>query len=287
MQHVVQHHVYTNDEDDVDLYHFLPVCRTSPLTGWTSAFKLQWLSIFAVLPTTVGHLMFVVPLDLLTGQVDAITGTKRYQQCQNLEDFVARHRPVIWLELVGCFLFLAVNLVVQGPLAGLPRLFLCYSFASWFFIVITQGAHLQDPCHFEKSTYSSWAKRQAATSVNFYPDSTIWCFLTGGLNVQSLHHVVPVVGNSHYTDLYPKYKEVCRKHGIELKEANSVTEFFWGFLDWVKELASEERHHESRSSEVELKEKEQAKSTVAAKRNKVVSLQSKVSDLAAVAATAG
>eukprot|EP00418_Pyrodinium_bahamense_P093825 CAMPEP_0179046714 /NCGR_PEP_ID=MMETSP0796-20121207/18827_1 /TAXON_ID=73915 /ORGANISM="Pyrodinium bahamense, Strain pbaha01" /LENGTH=118 /DNA_ID=CAMNT_0020743143 /DNA_START=18 /DNA_END=370 /DNA_ORIENTATION=+ len=39
LQHVVQHHIYTNDEDDVDLYHFLPVCRASKLTSWAPQFR--------------------------------------------------------------------------------------------------------------------------------------------------------------------------------------------------------------------------------------------------------
>merc|ERR1712232_162050 len=55
IQHVVQHHVYTNDDDDVDLYHFLPVCRVSRITNWAKQYGLQWLSVFFVLPPTVGH----------------------------------------------------------------------------------------------------------------------------------------------------------------------------------------------------------------------------------------
>ena len=40
-------------------------------------------------PSTVCHLLFVVPLDLLTGHIDPITGKKRYAQCENVEDLVA------------------------------------------------------------------------------------------------------------------------------------------------------------------------------------------------------
>lgn len=240
IQHVVQHHVYTNDEDDVDLYHFLPVVRTSRLTGWVKTFAMQWLSIFFVLPTSVGHLMFVVPSDLLSGQLDAITGKRRYDQCENLEDFVARHRLTIWLEFLFCFGWIVLNVYFQG-LTAAPRLIVAFMLSSWLFIVVTQGAHLQEPCHVKKGDFNkSWAMRQTATSVNFRPDSLFWNIATGGLNMQSLHHVVPVVGSSHLMDLYPKYKVICQKHGVDLKEASSIVTFFGGFLSWICELAKED-----------------------------------------------
>jgi len=237
IQHVVQHHVYTNDTDDVDLYHFLPVCRTTRITGWATQFALQMLSIFLVIPTTAGHLFFVVPLDLLTGQLDAITGTKRYNQCQNLEDFIARRRTLIWCELVLAMVFPAASVATWGFFEGFQRCFLVFSVGSWLFIIATQGAHLQEECMIGKED-KSWAKRQSLSSLNFKPESVLWRVLTGGLNTQSLHHVAPGVGSSHFTDLWPKYKAICEKHGVELQEVGSIFEFFLGFLRWVRELAS-------------------------------------------------
>jgi len=242
IQHVVQHHVYTNDEDDVDLYHFLPVCRTSRFTRWASPFTLQWLSIFAVLPTAVGHLLFIVPVDLLSGQLDAITGTKRYSQCQNLEDLVSRTKRSIGIEFLLCLAFPVLSMYMLGAVEGLRRISLVYSIASYLFIICTQGAHLQGDCMLGKGPeVRSWAKRQAATSINFRPDSYFWLVFTGGLNMQSLHHVAPGISSSHFMELYPKYKKVCEKHGVELKEANNMFEFFRGFLGWIHELAQKEQ----------------------------------------------
>mmetsp|Transcript_90924 Transcript_90924/g.211564 ORF Transcript_90924/g.211564 Transcript_90924/m.211564 type:complete len:523 (+) Transcript_90924:140-1708(+) len=239
LQHVIQHHVYTNDEDDVDLYHFLPICRTSQITQWTTRFSFQWLTIFALLPTTVGHLMFTVPVDLLSGQVDLVTGTKRYSQCQNLGDFVARFRSHIVLEWVACVAFFGLSVYMQG-FWGMRRLFMVYSISSYLFIINTQGAHLQGACMVGKEgQYKSWAKRQTATSVNFHPDSYLWLLFTGGLNLQSLHHVAPCVGSSHFIDLYPEYKKLCQKHGVHVKEVKNIFEFFQGFLMWIRELARE------------------------------------------------
>merc|ERR1719162_1897225 len=100
IQHIVQHHVYTNDEDDVDLYHFLPVCRCSRFSKWCPTFALQWLSVFLALPTSVCHLSFVVPLDLLTRYIDPVTKTRRYEQCENVSDLVAGVKYALVIEFV-------------------------------------------------------------------------------------------------------------------------------------------------------------------------------------------
>merc|ERR1719375_1226503 len=79
IQHIVQHHIYTNDEPDVDLYHFLPICRTSRLSKFCPQFAYQWLAVWMALPTSVCHLLYVVPMDLLTGYIDPVTNTRRYE----------------------------------------------------------------------------------------------------------------------------------------------------------------------------------------------------------------
>jgi len=237
IQHVVQHHVYTNDEDDVDLYHFLPVCRVTRLTKFAKVFKLQWVLVFWVLPTSVAHLLYVVPMDLLSGCVDAVTGTRRYQQCENLEDLVERNQHVIWTELLLCLSWVAVNLSYSGVMTGLWRVYVSYSLASYIFVIFTQGAHLQEKCMVGKDD-PSWAKRQARTSVNFGAKSQFWNLCSGGLNLQSIHHVVPIIGSCHLVELYPRFKKVCAKHNVSLHETNLLG-FFGGFVMWIRELASE------------------------------------------------
>mmetsp|Transcript_65691 Transcript_65691/g.140485 ORF Transcript_65691/g.140485 Transcript_65691/m.140485 type:complete len:531 (-) Transcript_65691:343-1935(-) len=240
VQHVVQHHVYTNDEDDVDLYHFLPVVRTSAITKFSNRFKLQWLSVFFVLPTTVGHLMFIVPMDLLSGGLDMITGEKRYSQCRGLEDTVSRYSGRIWAEFAFCLSWWILAIFNFGVLEGSRRAILTYAISSAWFICVTQGAHLQKECMVDHGD-KSWAKRQSRTSLNFCCDSTFWLILTGGLNMQSLHHVVPPIGSSHFADMWPAYKKVCEKHGVHVKEAKGPWDFIKGFMRWIAELAEEEK----------------------------------------------
>lgn len=242
IQHIVQHHVYTNDEPDVDLYHFLPVARTTRFSKYIPAFSWQWLTVWLALPTSVVHLLFVVPMDLLTGYMDPVTKTRRYEQCENVNDFVAYAYYGILIEFILSFSYIIVNFICHGFAKGLWFLAFTYTFSSVIFISVTQGAHLQERSQVdnkEKDDFS-WAKRQVSTAVNFKPDSIFWNFATGGLNVQALHHILPPVSASHLRDMYPKFREVCKKHNVELKESANIVEFFGGFLGWVSELSHED-----------------------------------------------
>ncbi len=52
--------------EDVDLFHFLPLCRASRvLSKFESQHRWQWWLMFLILPTTALHLTFAVPVDLL------------------------------------------------------------------------------------------------------------------------------------------------------------------------------------------------------------------------------
>jgi fatty acid desaturase len=251
IQHIVQHHVYTNDENDVDLYHFLPVARTSRFSKYCPQFAHQWALIYLALPTSVCHLLFVVPLDLLTAYIDPVTGTRRYEQCENVDDLVAGAKKSIILEFALSFMFPILIFAAHGPTKGFCWLAMSYSVASACFIFFTQGAHLQEECQLSlEDSDSSWAKRQVLTSVNVEPESLFWSLASGGLNMQALHHILPPISASHLRDMYPRFREVCAKHNVKLKESPGMLTFFQGFLAWVHELSkpdAEDTHASSKA----------------------------------------
>lgn len=94
-------------------------------------------------------------------------------------------------------------------------------------------------CH-DVGDETSWAKRQVMTAVSFKAESYLWLFLSGGLNMQGLHHLLPGIGSYHLIDMWPEFRKVCRKHGVDLKESPNVREFFGGFLNWIGDLSHEE-----------------------------------------------
>jgi fatty acid desaturase len=253
VEHVVQHHVYTNDEPDVDLYHFLPICRTTRLSRYMKIFKLQKILVWLALPTSVLHLSFVVPLDLLTRNIDAVTGTRRYEQCHNVDDLVAGCRKWLIAELTVSLGFSMIFFYAHGLFKGFAWLAISYSIASACFIGMTQGAHLQEECMVGKEFEDlSWAKRQVLTAINFEPQSFFWWQASGGLNVQGIHHVLPPISATHLRDMYPKFKILCEKHGVTVKEAPGWATFFGGFLAWIAELSRED---ESEQQDVSSKAK--------------------------------
>ena len=229
IQHVVQHHLFTNTVDDVDLYHFLPVIRMSRFTKFTETFKYQAYMFFVLIPAASVELLFVAPLELRSG-------AERYHQCQNLGDFAARKRGDLVGECLVMCLWVTANIYTHGMWVGWGRMIVSWTVLSYLFLVFTQGAHLHGACHGHHD--ESWAKRQVNAAVGFQPESGFWHFLSGGLNMQSLHHVLPGVASCHFRDMWPGFRAVCQKHGVHLKESSNVFLFFRGFLSWIHELSS-------------------------------------------------
>mmetsp|Transcript_21070 Transcript_21070/g.55448 ORF Transcript_21070/g.55448 Transcript_21070/m.55448 type:complete len:552 (-) Transcript_21070:212-1867(-) len=88
--------------------------------------------------------------------------------------------------------------------------------SSLCFMCVTQISHIQAETQEPAVTaMRDPFMRQAMTSMDYSPGSSIVQYLTGGLNLQSIHHMLPTVSLCHYHALYPKFLVVCRKHGCE------------------------------------------------------------------------
>jgi len=110
-----------------------------------------------------------------------------------------------------------------------------YTISSYLFSFFTQVSHLQEECHPDEKDMAkySFAQRQVVTSIDFAADSAMWGHISGGLNTQAIHHCFPSVSAMHLRELYPKFRKVCRKHGVQLKESPSLTEFVGGFIHFA------------------------------------------------------
>jgi hypothetical protein len=62
--------------------------------------------------------------------------------------------------------------------------------SSLIFMSITQVSHLQEVAQ-NDSNAEHWAKAQVAAALDYGHDSALTTFMTGGLNVQGLHHCLP------------------------------------------------------------------------------------------------
>ena len=116
--------------------------------------------------------------------------------------------------------------------------------ASVIFTLVTQVSHLQQECfepphaNAEADRHAAWYRRQVESSVDYHVGSDVCRILTGGVNVQSLHHLLPGLHPCHFTGFYPIYAHVARKHGLHVRVMPSFAAAFCGFLTLIRKNAS-------------------------------------------------
>lgn len=234
IQHVMSHHIHTNEENDVDLHHFEPVMILEKGRGSVNVI-LHAIRLTLLLSTAMLHLAVVVPYGLIFGQVDPANGHRMYDHMPSIR----AHRSVMKKSLIVEFACVVVFFIVcgyhHGFIKGVAIQMCNFLVVSYLFCLFTQVTHLQEDCFPSKEEMSkmSFAKRQIATSLDFATDSPFWGFVSGGLNAQAVHHLFPTVSSVHLRHLYPKFLQVCQKHGVEPKVANSFSSFIWGFISFA------------------------------------------------------
>lgn len=235
IQHVMSHHIYTNLEDnDVDLYHFDPVITLKKGVG-TVHVILHYIRLLFIMSSAIPHLLMVVPYGLLFGQVDPAHGHAQYDRVKSIEAHRAELRTDLVLEMLAQIVFWAISGYFNGFIKGVCIQLSVMVISSYLFSFFTQVSHLQEECHLDPKTVAqlSFAKRQVMTSIDFAADSAVWGHISGGLNTQAIHHCFPSVSAMHLRALYPAFRKVCRKHGVELKESPSLSEFVMGFVHFA------------------------------------------------------
>ena len=147
-----------------------------------------------------------------------------------------------WRGLVGVACFLAAVAFVSTPFVRFewPKAVAFslgpYVVTSAFFFTVTQISHVQEATQRDGSLDDDFFRVQARTSLDYAVNSELWRFLTGGLNVQSIHHVMPGVCSCHYTKLYPKFYALCSKHGCAPANAVGILEASYLHLKHVYDL---------------------------------------------------
>jgi len=111
--------------------------------------------------------------------------------------------------------------------------------SSLLFMVNTQISHIQDECQSASvATEPDYFKRQARTSMDYSVGSRVIGFLTGNLNVQSIHHTLPSIASAHYREMYPAFLEVCIKHGCEPQSCPTMAHAIYKHLTYIFRLGS-------------------------------------------------
>jgi fatty acid desaturase len=234
IQHIISHHCYTNhiDKDcDVD---FLPFIRNHYEQNKIKQSKTyNLITIFFVSCLTTFVLSVIHPLLSL------------FDKCHN----TVPNRNSILKEFSFQFIFqLLITLFYwfYPFIAGFsyPFIFVIIPqiIGSLIFFFISQISHINE----KSQLYSTnelrkmhWSKNMIFTSVDYCTHSFICYFLTGGLNMQSLHHLIPSVNSSRYYDLYPEFRKICKKYNYNVVELNSFTCALKNYFNYVLFLSTE------------------------------------------------
>lgn len=218
LQHNVSHHIHTNEIDkDIDLYHGAPVVRSHDEVPWVSSNALQPILVpFVHLFIATFSQIFIYPFAVLWKH-------PRLTKMVGMYDAFLKHStPNIILQLSISIIFAITPFLLFKWPKALAFFLIPYAISSILFMLVTQVSHLQEETQ-PKTVSENWMRQMVETSMDYSQDSAFWCLMTGGLNMQSIHHCVPAIDSSQLIELYPKFRAICQKHGVNINEVPT----FW------------------------------------------------------------
>lgn len=217
-QHVVQHHINTNDvHQDPDI-EGSPILRLNPIKDILEHQKMQHFYVF-----------ILIALFGFTTVVNAALGLwhgVRYTPMAKLVDSY-RKSELIWPAFFF-FRWLVLPAMSANPgaalLATAPLYIVAGYYLAFFFILSHnfEGAHMYDKS--QKPEGASFLRNQVLSSSNV---AGSWlCFINGGLNYQIEHHLFPRVQHTHYPLIAPVVKAFCDKKGIRYTHFPTILDNF-------------------------------------------------------------
>ena len=201
-QHVIGHHCFVNVlTKDPDLYHSPLYLRHTPNIRKNKYHMYQHILIWFLW-------LLAVPLGLVyTGFTKSIHG-KPYNKVVMLSKQLTKTSMYYELIFVILYMFI-IPYVYIGNIAFVIYPYMAYSF---LFMLCTQINHLTE----ESMEYNkNYFIHQIINSHNVAPQSALITLLTGGLNLQIEHHLMPSVCHFHLLKIQPKIRALCTKYNIK------------------------------------------------------------------------
>lgn len=210
-QHVIGHHVFTNDpQRDPDVRAAPRQLRQSPWFAWRPAHRrqkrtLRVMVLYSLITLTRNgvrdHLFHYS--GWVNGAVPLVIGTRRRRLLHVAGRLLVAASLFVW----PFFLFPFWKAVA---FATIPSLVL-----SELFALFSQVNHVTAPnIAAAQAPSSNWYEAQVRTSCSYATGSYLAFLLSGGLNLQIEHHLLPGVNHAHLFRLSPAIQEICAKHGV-------------------------------------------------------------------------
>lgn len=236
LQHTVSHHSHTNEIDsDFDLTHFVPFLRMHTTQKWNTSLEKRLLrgALTTWLTSTFAE-SIVYPLQLLlsSGLKNEMLGNYTALMKLTWGSCLLQFVGSIGIFIYPFSVFAYGNNFIKAAFFA----FYPYVIGSILFMTFTQVTHINEVVQ-NSQKWKHWTHQMVDTSLDYSQDSFFWTYVSGGLNMQGLHHCLPSLSSSHYKEFYPVYRKVCKKHKIKIHETDSLYTALMLYLSHMKNLS--------------------------------------------------
>jgi fatty acid desaturase len=99
----------------------------------------------------------------------------------------------------------------------------------WAFAVIfcghfPEGVALFSEQDIEDETRGQWYRRQVEGSANF-TGGRLMDLMSGNLDHQIEHHLFPDLPSNYYSQVAPRVREICERHGVSYRTGSFLSQF--------------------------------------------------------------
>lgn len=239
-QHVVGHHIFTNVmgvDPDLPASVSGDPRRLVQQQRWAKMYKWQHL----YLPPLYGILGLRSRIVDFTATWTGNNGPVRVNW------YSSPFMRLVVTKIIWAAWRLALPLFVWGvPAMEYWTLFFIAEFTTGYWLAFNfQVSHVSSVADFPNDKGNvdvlpdEWAVSQVKTSVDYGHGSWVTAFLSGALNYQTVHHLLPTVSQYHYPAITPIVQDVCRKFNVPFRRLDNFSTAFSLHLQHLRELGQE------------------------------------------------
>lgn len=226
-KHNIAHHTYTNIsgmDDDIETNDFL---RISPVQKWYPVYRFQF--IYAFVLYGLLHFQWFIYNDLKKLRNGKV-GETPIPPMNRKELFILFSSKVLYItkSLILPIIFLGFW---QGLISFLVMEFVCGLTIS----VVFQLAHIQNKSKFT-GTSNEWAYHQVETTADFATWNPLITWQLGGLNFQTIHHLLPKVSHVHYPKIQKIFRQTCREFGLKYNTYGTMVGAIWDHISYLYKM---------------------------------------------------
>jgi len=147
--------------------------------------------------------------------------------------------------LFGKFVFLFYRIILPAYFIGISNtlyLFLVSDLITgWLLAFVFQVNHVIPQATWPQINKDGnvdidWAVVQIETTMDYAHDSYLTTFLTGALNYQVIHHLVPYVSQVHYPEIAPIIKQIFAKYNVKYNYLPTFWDAFKNHINYLKDM---------------------------------------------------